>query len=197
MRWRPHLYTWSLHSFKWTVADPTRSVRSKTFATSGERRWEAMTTPPSGGVPWVKMVAGDQAESVTATVAMLTGVGKGWDMHNITNTSNITIHLIQSSLRKRNATPMDGLLQVIEQSYTPQQRAAEIDQQQMDDIKEWLGAAALLQRGGGECLASATLMRNARGGDDYPPAGPHPRRRAPAIAWPQEVGPPGPPFDSY
>ncbi|CAH1240951.1 Hypp6241 [Branchiostoma lanceolatum] len=51
-----------LHSFKWTVAEGR-----------------------------VKMAAGDQAETVTATVAMLTGVRKEWDLHNITN---ITIHLV-------------------------------------------------------------------------------------------------------
>ncbi|XP_078593186.1 uncharacterized protein LOC144871538 [Branchiostoma floridae x Branchiostoma japonicum] len=50
---------------------------------------------------------------------------------------------IQSQLKKRNATTMDGLLQVIEQSYTPQPKAAEIDQQQMYDIKEWLDTAML------------------------------------------------------
>ncbi|CAH1240934.1 Hypp6221 [Branchiostoma lanceolatum] len=50
---------------------------------------------------------------------------------------------IQSRLRKTNATAMDGLLQVIEQSYTPQPQVAEIDQQQMYDVKEWLDSEML------------------------------------------------------
>ncbi|CAH1240921.1 Hypp6205 [Branchiostoma lanceolatum] len=38
---------------------------------------------------------------------------------------------------------MDDLLQVIQQSYTPQPRVAEIDQQQMYDVKEWLDTELL------------------------------------------------------
>ncbi|XP_078657029.1 uncharacterized protein LOC144903082 [Branchiostoma floridae x Branchiostoma belcheri] len=50
---------------------------------------------------------------------------------------------IQSQLKRWNATTMDALLEVIAQSYTPQPRASEIDNQQMYNIKDWLDTEML------------------------------------------------------
>ncbi|CAH1242262.1 Hypp6517 [Branchiostoma lanceolatum] len=47
--------------------------------------------PPALAQARVKIIAGTQDELVTATVAMLRGVGKGWNLDNITNTSIINL----------------------------------------------------------------------------------------------------------
>ncbi|XP_019626705.1 PREDICTED: uncharacterized protein LOC109471791 [Branchiostoma belcheri] len=107
-----HMVHGPLHSLQWAVADPTRPVRSPTFITSGNRTWEAMAVPPSRGVPWcvclrlvagppalakirIKMSAAEQEAVVGCTAAILPGAsGKKWDLQNITNTSNIRIHIL-------------------------------------------------------------------------------------------------------
>ncbi|CAH1275625.1 TRAF5 [Branchiostoma lanceolatum] len=101
-----------LHIRQWVVADPTRSVRSPAFTTTGGQSWEALAIPPQRGLPtWgiclrlvsgkpiiarvrVKMSAGTQDQTMTSVVAMMPGEAKKWQLEQITNVNNIKIVLV-------------------------------------------------------------------------------------------------------